>query len=143
MKRAFSFGDRSLEAAIRRVNEIRSVAVIGAGTMGQGIAIDLLRKTDYEVILLDIQAEALDRAGEKLSSLWHRQVKAGQTVTITEYGKPVATISPVAQSLEEKLKAMIEAGLLQWSGKKLGLTPRVAVNRGERTVADLLIEDRE
>lgn len=76
-------------------------------------------------------------------SQYLRQVKAGQTVTITERGKPVATISPVAQSLEEKLEAMAQAGLLQWSGKKLEPTPRVAQNRGERTVADLLIEDRE
>ena len=47
MKRAFSFGDKSIEAAVRRANEVRSVALIGAGTMGLGIAIDLLNKTDY------------------------------------------------------------------------------------------------
>ena len=78
MRRAFSFGDRSIEAAVKRVNEIRSVAVIGAGTMGQGIAIDLLKKTDYKVILLDVQADALDRAGKKLASLWRQQVKTAQ-----------------------------------------------------------------
>nr|CAI78865.1 3-hydroxyacyl-CoA dehydrogenase [uncultured bacterium] len=78
MKRAFSFGDRSIEPAVRRVNEVRSIAVIGAGTMGQGIAIDLLNKTDCEVILLDVQAEALQRAREKLSGLWQQQVKSAQ-----------------------------------------------------------------
>ena len=72
-----------------------------------------------------------------------RQVKAGQTLTITERGKPVATIRPVAQSLEEKLDAMAKAGLLQWSGKKLEPMEPVAAVRGDRTVADLLIEDRE
>ena len=76
-------------------------------------------------------------------SQYLRQVKAGQTVTITERGKPVATISPVAQSLEEKLEAMAQAGLLQWSGKKLEPMEPVAKARGDRTVADLLIEDRE
>jgi 3-hydroxyacyl-CoA dehydrogenase/enoyl-CoA hydratase/carnithine racemase len=74
MKRAFSFGDRSLEPAVARVNEVRRVAVIGAGTMGQGIATDLLRKTDCEVILLDVQAEALKRAQAKLNGLWQQQV---------------------------------------------------------------------
>ncbi len=78
MKRAFSFGDRSLEPAVRRVNEVRRVAVIGAGTMGQGIAIDLLRKTDYEVILLDVQAQALERAREMLGKMWQQQVKSYQ-----------------------------------------------------------------
>jgi prevent-host-death family protein len=47
-----------------------------------------------------------------------RQVKAGQTVTVTEHGKPVATLSPVAQSLEEKLEAMVQAGLLDSCGDK-------------------------
>ena len=74
MKRAFSFGDRSIEPAVRRVNEVRRVAVIGAGTMGQGIAVDLLQKTDCEVVLLDVQVEALERAKTRLNKLWRRQV---------------------------------------------------------------------
>lgn len=69
MKRAFAFGDKSIESAVRRVNEVRCVAVIGAGTMGQGIAIDLLKKTDYELILLDVQAEALDRAKARFDAM--------------------------------------------------------------------------
>jgi 3-hydroxyacyl-CoA dehydrogenase/enoyl-CoA hydratase/carnithine racemase len=78
MKRAFSFGDRSVEPAVRRVNEVRRVAVIGAGTMGQGIAIDLLNKTDYEVLLLDVQAEALERAKARLHGLWQQRIKGAQ-----------------------------------------------------------------
>lgn len=76
MKRAFSFGDKSSEAAVQRVNAVRCVAIIGAGTMGQGIAADLLKKTDYEVILLDVQAEALQRAAARLSDLWQQQVRS-------------------------------------------------------------------
>ncbi|MHC4695872.1 MAG: 3-hydroxyacyl-CoA dehydrogenase NAD-binding domain-containing protein [Planctomycetota bacterium] len=78
MKRAFSFGDKSLDAAVARINEVRCVAVIGAGTMGQGIAIDLLNKTDYQVIFLDVQAEALKRAEARLAELWRQQVKGAQ-----------------------------------------------------------------
>jgi 3-hydroxyacyl-CoA dehydrogenase/enoyl-CoA hydratase/carnithine racemase len=73
MKRAFAFGDKSIAAAVKRVNEIRRVAIIGAGTMGQGIAIDLLRKTDCEIVLLDVQAEALERAKVRLDGQWRRQ----------------------------------------------------------------------
>jgi 3-hydroxyacyl-CoA dehydrogenase/enoyl-CoA hydratase/carnithine racemase len=75
MKRAFAFGDKSLEAAVRRVNQIRRVAVIGAGTMGQGIAIDLLVKTDYAVVLHDVQEAALERARARLEHRWARQVR--------------------------------------------------------------------
>jgi 3-hydroxyacyl-CoA dehydrogenase/enoyl-CoA hydratase/carnithine racemase len=66
MKRAFAFGDKSIEQAVQRVNEVRCVALIGAGTMGQGIAIDLLAKTDYRLILLDVCDEALKRAEQRL-----------------------------------------------------------------------------
>jgi prevent-host-death family protein len=91
-------------------------------------------------------SEMLVGIRELKSRLSHylRQVKSGQTVTITERGKPVGQIIPIApeQSLEDRLKAMQEAGLLEWNGQKLEPTPRVARTRGDRTVADLLLEDR-
>ncbi len=70
MKRAFAFGDKSLEAAVRRVNNVRRIAIIGAGTMGRGIAADVLSKTDYEVTLLDVERDALDRAKAHFTSRW-------------------------------------------------------------------------
>jgi 3-hydroxyacyl-CoA dehydrogenase/enoyl-CoA hydratase/carnithine racemase len=75
MKRAFAFGDKTIESAVRRVNELRCVAVVGAGTMGQGIAADLLNKTDYHVILLDVQAAALERAKSKFCATWRQRLE--------------------------------------------------------------------
>lgn len=75
MKRAFSFGDKAIEAAARRVNELRCIALIGAGTMGQGIALDLLSKTDCRLIVLDTSAAALERAQTRLSETWTAQVR--------------------------------------------------------------------
>ncbi len=72
-----------------------------------------------------------------------RQVKAGETIVITEHGKPVGRIVPAAQSLDDRLQAMVQAGLIAWSGKKLVPTRRVARTRGKRTVADLVVENRE
>jgi prevent-host-death family protein len=70
-------------------------------------------------------------------------VKAGQTVVITEHGREVGRIIPTPPvTLEDKLQAMIEAGLAAWSGKRPGHSEPVACTRGDRTVADLLIEDR-
>lgn len=63
---------------MRRVNEIRCVGIVGAGTMGQGIAVDLLRKTDYEIVLLDTSAEALQRAERRFRDLWQQDVGGGR-----------------------------------------------------------------
>ncbi len=78
MKKAFAFGDKTIEAAVRRVNALRRVAIVGAGTMGQGIALDLLRKTGVEVLLLDVKAEALARAIDALGAQWSADVRAGR-----------------------------------------------------------------
>lgn len=50
---------------------------------------------------------------------------------------------PPAEPLESRLKSMMQAGVIGWSGKKLGPPVSSARVRGRRTVADLLIEDRE
>ncbi len=92
-------------------------------------------------------SELLVGIRELKSRLSHymRHVKSGQTVTITERGKPIGQIIPIVQeqSLEERLEAMAEAGLLEWNGQKLEPTSRVARTQGDRTVAELLLEDRE
>ena len=45
--------------------EIKSVAVIGGGTMGTGIA-GLCAQTDHQVLLLDINKEAVNKAKERI-----------------------------------------------------------------------------
>jgi prevent-host-death family protein len=70
-------------------------------------------------------------------------VKAGQTVVITEHGREVGRIIPAPPvSLEDKLWAMVDAGLAKWNGRRFAPQQPVARTRGEKTVADLLIEDR-
>ncbi len=72
-----------------------------------------------------------------------RQVSQGKTVIITEHGRPVGRLSPVNQPLDERLKALQDAGLVAWNGQKLKPVPPAAVNRGDRQVADILVEMRE
>ncbi len=78
MRRAFAFGDKSIEPAVRRINEIRRIAVVGAGTMGQGIIEDLLKKTDCHVVVLDVSCEALERCRAGFAATWRRQVSKNQ-----------------------------------------------------------------
>ena len=70
-------------------------------------------------------------------------LKAGRSVVITERGQPVGRIVPISQTLEQRLEAMTQAGLIQWSGRALEPMPPVARVRGDGTVADLLVEDRD
>ena len=72
-----------------------------------------------------------------------RRVRAGEMVIITDHGRPVGRIVPVVQPLEDRLEALAQAGLILWSGQKLAPMPPVVRARGERSVADLLVEDRE
>ena len=71
-----------------------------------------------------------------------RQVKQGRTIVITERGKPVGRLVPTGQSLEQRLKAMIDAGLAEWNGKHLPPMKPVVKLKGGKSIADLIIEDR-
>jgi prevent-host-death family protein len=71
-----------------------------------------------------------------------KEVKDGMTLVITERGKPVARLVPVAE-LEDKIQQMLATGMASWSGRKpSSRVTRVPV-KGPKTVAELLLEDRE
>lgn len=78
----------------------------------------------------------------RLSS-YLREVEAGGTVGITKHGKPIGRIVPEAQSIPARLKSLKQAGLIDWSGKELHKITPVAKAKGNKTVADLLLKDRE
>jgi 3-hydroxybutyryl-CoA dehydrogenase len=56
--------------------EIRSVGVVGAGQMGNGIA-HVFALAGYDVVLADVAQEALDRALDTIRRNMDRQVKRG------------------------------------------------------------------
>jgi prevent-host-death family protein len=76
-------------------------------------------------------------------SKYMQQVKAGATLVITERGKPVGRIVPVGASVEARIQELVQVELVAWSGRKVSPIDPVARTRGKRTVADLLLEDRE
>lgn len=76
-------------------------------------------------------------------SKYLRQVKAGRTIVITEHGKTVGRIIPSGLSLTERMAELQRAGIVTWNGKKLKPMKPVAKTRGPKTVAELLIKDRE
>ena len=75
-------------------------------------------------------------------SKYLRQVKAGHTIVITEHGRTVGRIVPTETSLDEKLAALQQAGLIRWNGKKLKPMKPIATLPAGCSLSDLIIEDR-
>jgi prevent-host-death family protein len=74
------------------------------------------------------------------------ELKQGDTLVITKRGRPVARVVPVKLPdvpVDEKILLLIAAGLVSWNGRRPSSEgPRASV-RGSKTVADLLLEDRD
>jgi 3-hydroxybutyryl-CoA dehydrogenase len=75
------------------LDSIRTVAVLGAGTMGNGIA-HVFARTGYNVILRDVEQRYLDRALDTIVKNLDREVKKGK---LAESEKPgvLARFEPV------------------------------------------------
>jgi 3-hydroxybutyryl-CoA dehydrogenase len=67
------------------LDAIKTVAVLGAGTMGNGIA-HVFAKSGYNVILRDVDQKVLDRAVDMIGKNLDREAKKGK---IAEADKPV------------------------------------------------------
>lgn len=76
-------------------------------------------------------------------SEYMQRVKGGQSIVITEHGKPVGRILPVEISLADRIEMLRKAGLVEWSGKKLRDIPPPAINRGDKLASDIVMELRE
>ena len=80
-------------------------------------------------------------------STYLQQVKDGKTVIITEHGRPIGRIAPLLNTKEERIQAMIDAGLIKWNGKKLqpiAETDIVALEPdAPKTLAEIVSENRD
>lgn len=71
---------------------------------------------------------------------------AGESITVTDRGVPVALLSPIPPAVRT-IEAMRHAGLVRWSGKKFS-PPQLRGNgkrkiRKDPDVSGAVIEDRE
>jgi prevent-host-death family protein len=78
----------------------------------------------------------------RLSS-YLKRAERGEHVVVTERGRPIVLMSPVAASARtESLRTLLRAGKAQWAGgKPRGSAKPVRLLRG-RSVAEAVIEDR-
>jgi 3-hydroxybutyryl-CoA dehydrogenase len=75
------------------LESIKTVAVLGAGTMGNGIA-HVFARAGYNVILRDVQEGFLQRGMETIGKNLDREVKKGK-LTETEKPQVLARLKPV------------------------------------------------
>ncbi len=75
-------------------------------------------------------------------SQYLRRVKAGETIIITERGKPIGQLGPTYKTLEERIWEMVRAGLAEWNGQHpKPYQPRI-VNKTGQQISNLIMKDR-
>src|SRR4029077_19025576 len=75
------------------IDSIKTVAVLGAGTMGNGIA-HVFARAGYKVILRDVEQRFLDRGMDTINKNLDREIKKGKLVE-AEKGAVLARLVPV------------------------------------------------
>jgi len=105
------------------LDAIKTVAVLGAGTMGNGIA-HVFAKAGFSVILRDVEKRFLDRAVETIAKNLDREIKKGKvaeaekpkilgrihpTTDMTPLGRADFAVEAVPERLELKLAVLEEA----------------------------------
>jgi 3-hydroxybutyryl-CoA dehydrogenase len=86
------------------LDDVRQVGVVGAGTMGAGIA-QVAALSGYEVVLYDISDEVVARAKERVGQFVHRLVEKGKLAG-EDASAALERISP-ASSLEAMGNAQV------------------------------------
>src|SRR5258706_14067367 len=113
------------------LESIKTVAVLGAGTMGNGIAHVFARAGD-NVILRDVQEGFLQRGMETIGKNLDREVKKGK---LTEAEKPqvLARLKPVTEFAAVAAAGFLgEAGPEEMGNKHGGLTDAGRLRRPGR-----------
>ena len=111
------------------LDSIKTVAVLGAGTMGNGIA-HVFARAGYKVILRDVEQRFLDRGLDTISKNLDREIKKGK---LPEAEKPavLARLIPVTDmSAISNADFVVEA-----------VPERLEIKRAVLTEADRLLRD--
>ena len=72
-----------------------------------------------------------------------RAVKEGGTVIVTERGRAVARLVPEPESIRARMLALAKAGDIVWNGRPFKPAGPVARVGGSRTLADLIVDERD
>lgn len=112
---------------------IRTIGVIGAGVMGNGIA-QVAAAAGYQVILNDISEAALEKALKQIRSFLEKSVEKGK-LTAGESTEILGRIRTTAQIAEVKADLIVEAILENLNIKQELIAALEAVNGPETILA--------
>ena len=111
------------------IDTIKTVAVLGSGTMGNGIA-HVFARAGYKVLLRDVEQRYLDRALDTVSKNLDREIKKGK-LPEGEKGSVLARIVPVTDmSTIANADFLVEA-----------VPEKLEIKRHALTEADRLLRD--
>jgi 3-hydroxybutyryl-CoA dehydrogenase len=111
------------------IDKIKTVAVLGSGTMGNGIA-HVFARAGYKVFLRDVEQRYLDRALDTVSKNLDREIKKGK-LPENEKGSVLARIVPVTDmSTVSNADFLVEA-----------VPEKLDIKRHALTEADRLLRD--
>jgi 3-hydroxybutyryl-CoA dehydrogenase len=111
------------------IDHIKTVAVLGAGTMGNGIA-HVFARAGYKVILRDVEQRYLDRGMDTIAKNLDREIKKG-TLAETEKGPVLSRLVPVTDfSTVANADFLVEA-----------VPEKLEIKRHVLTEADHLLRD--
>jgi 3-hydroxybutyryl-CoA dehydrogenase len=108
-------------------DSIKAVAVLGAGTMGNGIT-HVFARAGYNVILRDVDQRYLDRALDTISKNLDREVKKGK---LAEFEKP---------AVFSRIKAVIDMAAIATADFAVEAVPeKLEIKRAVLTEADKIL----
>ncbi|HEY2820111.1 MAG TPA: 3-hydroxybutyryl-CoA dehydrogenase [Candidatus Acidoferrum sp.] len=111
------------------LDTIKTIAVLGSGTMGNGIA-HVFARAGYKVLLRDVEQRFLDRAVDTISKNLDREIKKGK-LPENEKGSVLARIVPVTDmSTIANADFLVEA-----------VPEKLDIKRHALTEADRLLRD--
>jgi 3-hydroxybutyryl-CoA dehydrogenase len=130
---------------VAKIDSIKTVAVLGAGTMGNGIA-HVFARAGYTVILRDVEQRFLDRGMEAIAKNLDREVRKGKLPEAEKPGvlarlKPVTDFAAIAaadfvvEAVPEKLE--IKRAVLSEADKLLRPEVILASNTSSISVTAL------
>lgn len=75
-------------------------------------------------------------------SSYIRNVKKGGSFIVTDRGMDVALVQPVDSTKYKELISMINEDRAEWSGHKPKFTGKTAIVKSEKTVSEIVMEER-
>jgi prevent-host-death family protein len=75
-------------------------------------------------------------------SAYIAKMQKGQTIVITSHGKVLGQLMPrkEEEDIEARIKALVEAGVILWNGKKLKPVKPVTLNKSDKLASDIIVE---